>query len=77
MITNIITMNGYAFFVWASFGFTVFACSFLYYKTYKTLKKYEEDFANELKKLSVVKQEKVLKGSKIANQVLASYSKSV
>ena len=47
MITNIITMNGYAFFVWASFGFTVFACSFLYYKTYKTLKKYEEDFAKE------------------------------
>ena len=43
----------------------------------KTLKKYEEDFANELKKLSVVKQEKVLKDSKIANQVLASYSKSI
>jgi|TARA_B110000971_G_scaffold217099_1_gene253282 heme exporter protein D len=77
MISNIITMNGYALYVWVSFGFTLFACTLLYYRTYKTLKKYEEDFALELKKLTAAKQAKVLKDSKIANQVLASYSKSI
>ena len=52
MIQNFISMNGYGFFVWLSFAITFLACGMLYYKTYKTLKKYEKDFAKELDQLS-------------------------
>ena len=45
MIQNFISMNGYGFFVWLSFAITFLACGIVYYKTYKTLKKYEKDFA--------------------------------
>ena len=52
MIENFIMMNGYGLFVWLSFVATFFACAVIYYKTYKTLKKYEKDFAKELDQLS-------------------------
>mgnify|MGYP005989723881 FL=1 len=76
MMTNFITMNGDGLFVWLSFSITVFACLVVYLKTKKTLRKYEKEFANEIKKLSVVERERVLKKSKIAAQVLTSQSKS-
>tara|TARA_B110001452_G_scaffold237183_1_gene216879 strand:- start:13 stop:246 length:234 start_codon:yes stop_codon:yes gene_type:complete len=77
MIQNFISMNGYGFFVWLSFIITISACATLYYKTYKTLKKYEKDFAEELHKLSEPKRKLVLEQSKVASQVLASYNKSI
>ena len=49
----------------------------IYYKTYKTLKKYEKDFAKELNELSESERKLVLEKSKIASQVLASYNKSI
>ena len=52
MINNFILMNGYGLYVWLSFGITILACACIYYKTYKTLKKYEKDFAKELNLLS-------------------------
>ena len=48
MTQNFISMNGYGLFVWLSFAITFLACAIIYYKTYKTLKKYEKDFAKEL-----------------------------
>ena len=77
MIQNFISMNGYGFFVWLSFAITFLACGMLYNKTYKTLKKYEKDFANELDNLSATERKTVLKKSKVATQVLASYNKSI
>jgi heme exporter protein CcmD len=77
MIQNFISMNGYGFFVWLSFAITFLACGFVYYKTYKTLKKYEKDFAKELSQLSEVERKLVLKKSKVASQFLASYNKSI
>ena len=77
MIQNFISMNGYGFFVWLSFAITFLACGMLYYKTYKTLKKYEKDFAKELNKLSEVERKLVLEKSKVASQFLASYNKSI
>ena len=77
MIQNFITMNGYGLFVWLSFAVTFLACVMLYYKTYKTLKKYEMDFAKELKQLTVKEREVILEKSKVANQVFASYNKSI
>jgi len=70
-------MNGYGLFVWLSFAITFLACAIIYYKTYKTLKKYEKDFAKELDKLSESERKLVLEKSKVASQVLASYNKSI
>ena len=77
MIQNFILMNGYGLFVWLSFAITFLACAIIYYKTYKTLKKYEKDFAKELEKLSESERKLVLEKSKVASQVLASYNKSI
>ena len=77
MIQNFISMNGYGFFVWLSFAITFLACGMLYYRTYKTLKKYEKDFAKELDQLSEAERKLVLEKSKVASQFLASYNKSI
>ena len=77
MIQNFISMNGYGFFVWLSFFITFLACGFVYYKTYKTLKKYEKDFAKELSQLSETERKLVLEKSKVASQFLASYNRSI
>ena len=77
MIQNFISMNGYGFFVWLSFAITFLACGMVYYKTYKTLKKYEKDFAKELDQLSEAERKLVLEKSKVASQFLASYNKSI
>ena len=60
MIQNFISMNGYGFFVWLSFAITFLACGVVYYKTYRTLKKYEKDFARELSQLSEAEKKLVL-----------------
>ena len=77
MINNILFMNGYGAFVWLSFAFTFLACAVVYYKTYKTLKKYEKDFAKELVKLSGSKRRLILEKSKVASKVFASYKNSI
>jgi len=77
MIQNFISMNGYGLFVWLSFAITFLVCAIVYYRTYRTLKKYEKDFAKELDQLSESERKLVLEKSKIASQVLASYSKSI
>ena len=77
MIQNFISMNGYGLFVWLSFVITFLACTIVYYKTYKTLKKYEKDFAKELDQLSEAERKLVLEKSKVASQFLASYNKSI
>ena len=57
MISNLITMNGYGIFVWSSFVITFLVCGLVYYKTRKTLKKYEKEFAKDIEELSI-KQKK-------------------
>ena len=70
-------MNGYGLFVWGSFAITFVACGLLYYRTYKTLKKYEREFAKEIKDLSSERKKIVIKNSKIASQILSSSSKTI
>ena len=77
MIQNFLSMNGYGLFVWGSFGITFFACGLLYYKTYKTLKKYEREFAKEINELSFERKKVVIENSKIASQILSSSSKII
>ena len=70
-------MNGYGIFVWSSFVITFLVCGFFYYKTKKTLKKYEKEFAKEIEELSVQQKKSVLRNSKIASEILASYNKTI
>ena len=76
MIEKIILMNGYGIFVWSSFLITFLACGLVYYITRKTLKKYEKEFAQEIKELSTKKRKTVLENSKIASRILSSYNKT-
>ena len=77
MINNFINMNGYGIFVWSSFIITFLVCWLVYYKTRKTLKKYEKEFAKEIEELSVQQKKTVLRNSKIASKILASYNKTI
>tara|TARA_Y100000591_G_scaffold329718_1_gene358929 strand:+ start:774 stop:1007 length:234 start_codon:yes stop_codon:yes gene_type:complete len=77
MVSNLISMNGYGIFVWSAFAITILACGIFYYKTRKTLKKYEKDFAKEINELSTEKKRIVLENSKVASKVLASYNKII
>mgnify|MGYP000306407719 FL=1 len=77
MIQNLISMNGYVLFVWASFSITFLVCALVYLRTYKTLKKYEREFAKEINQLSFEQKKTVVENSKIASQVLSSYSKTI
>ena len=74
MISNLITMNGYGLYVWLSFGIVFISCAVVYFKTKKTLKKYEQEFLVELQTLTLEEKNKVLDNSKIAQQILASNS---
>ena len=77
MIQNLISMSGYGLFVWASFSITFLVCALVYLRTYKTLKKYEREFAKEINQLSFEQKKIVVENSKIASQVLSSYSKTI
>ena len=76
MINNLIFMNGYGIYVWMSFAITFLTCSIVYYKTRKTLQKYEKEFVKELEELSSEQKKTVLENSKIASKVLSSYNKT-
>jgi heme exporter protein D len=77
MIQNSLYMNGYGIFVWASFSITFISCAIVFYKTQKTLKKYEREFAKEINELSAEKRKSVVENSKIASQILSSHSKTI
>ena len=73
MYQEFFILNGYGYFVWPSFIFTL-ACCFLYYiKTKKELKKQEKVFLNEFK-YSNFTQYKTLKEKKITKEVLSTSS---
>ena len=77
MINNLILMNGYGIFVWSSFLLTFLVCAIVYFRTLKTLKKYEKEFAKEITELSYEKKKIILENSKIASKVLSSYNKTI
>jgi heme exporter protein D len=75
MILNLITMNGYGIYVWMSFSIVFISCAFVYFKTRKTLKKYEQEFLKELQTLTLEEKNKALETSKVAQQILTTSSK--
>ncbi len=70
-------MNGYGIYVWSSFILTFVVCAVVYYKTRKTLKKYEKEFAKDIEKLSVEQKKIALEKSKVASKVFSSYNKTI
>ena len=70
-------MDGYGVFVWSSFVITFLVCGIFYYKTRKTLKKYEKEFAKEIENLSAEQKKIVLENSKIASKILSAYNKTI
>ena len=75
MMTEFISMNGHGLYVWVSFGIVFISCAIIYYKTKKTLKKYEKEFLVELEALSEEEKRQALKSSKVAQQILATNPK--
>ncbi|MEC7212488.1 MAG: heme exporter protein CcmD [Pseudomonadota bacterium] len=77
MIKDFILMNGYGIFVWASFVITFLVCVIFYYKTLKTLKKYEREFVKEIEELSNEQKKIVLSNSEIASRIISSQNKTI
>ena len=75
MITEFLKMGGYGFYVWSSFLIVFTFCTFLFYKTRKTLKKYEKEFAKELDKLPAEHKKRIAKSSKVISSILVSQNK--
>ena len=75
MIIEFLQMGGYGFFVWSSFLIVFIFCSLLFYRTRKTLKKYEKEFAKELEKLPAKHKRRITKSSKVIGSILASQKK--
>ena len=75
MIHEFLQMGGYGFFVWTSFLVVCIFCSLLFYRTRKTLKKYEKEFAEELERLPAKHKKRITKSSKVISSILASQNK--
>jgi len=69
-------MNGYGLYIWLSFSIVFVSCAVVYFKTKKTLRKYEQEFLTELQTLSLEEKNRALKSSKVAQQILATNSKT-
>ena len=70
MITNILNIGGYGFFVWAAFIFTFVFCLFLYIRVKSDLTQYERKFLSKLKFMPY-KKFKAIKSKKIVRAILA------
>ena len=75
MIIEFINMGGYGFYIWTSFLIVTVFCFLLYYKTKKTLKKYEKELAQELAKLPIEHRKRIARSSKVISSILASKNK--
>ena len=75
MIIEFFNMRGYGFYIWTSFLIVTVFCFLLYYKTKKTLKKYEKELAQELAKLPIERRKRIARSSKVISSILASQNK--
>mgnify|MGYP001376187421 FL=1 len=75
MNLNIFFMDGYGIYVWSAFVFTFLVCFILFFKTKRSLNKLENEFKEEVKKLSA-EQADTLKTRKISRDILTSQSKA-
>ena len=76
MISEIFLMNGYGLYVWLSFSIVFISCTIVYFKTKKTLKKYEAEFLAEIQTLTTKERNEALENSKIAQHILVTSTKA-
>jgi heme exporter protein D len=77
MILEFLKMDGFGAFIWMSYGIVFVTCIIIYLKTLKTLKKYEQEYKNELLSLDKKERQRIIKKSKVANQVFTSVKESI
>ena len=75
MISEILNMNGFGLYVWASFVFTLLSFGTLYFVTKIQLNKELRNFESKFKNLDVEKAE-VAKKQEIYREILSSTSTS-
>ena len=63
-------------YVWLSFSVVFISCTVVYFKTKKTLRKYEQEFLTELQTLTLKEKKRALENSKVAQEILATSSKT-
>ncbi len=68
-------MNGHGIYVWLSFSIVFISCAVVYFRTKKTLKKYEQEFLTELQSLTLEEKNNALETSKVARQIFVANSK--
>ena len=71
MDIELLVLNGYGQFVWSAFIFTFVGCLYLYIKTKKELRKYEEMFLIEFSQTPGTKTE-VAKQKEFSKEVLSA-----
>ena len=70
MITNMLSMGGYALFVWSAYIFSFVFCLFLYIRVKNDLTQHEREFLSKLKFMPY-KKLKAIRSRKIVRTVLA------
>ena len=55
MIKDLIILEGYGFFVWSAFIFSILSCCFLYLKTRKDFQMQEKIYLDEIKQQNALK----------------------
>ena len=73
MIANMLSMGGYALFVWSAYIFSFVLCLFLYIRVKNDLTQYERKFLSKLKFMPY-KKFKTIRSQKIVKTVLAKKS---
>ena len=74
MIKEIILMNGYGFYVWTAFSFTLISFATLYFVTKLQLSKEQKRFASKFGSLSLEKA-RTAKSQNINREILLNISK--
>ena len=73
MINEIISMNGYGVYVWASFSFTLISFTILYFVTKLQLSKEQKKFASKFGSLNEEKAE-AARSQNINREILSNIS---
>ena len=77
MIEKLVYMNGYGFYVWASFGVVFLSCFIFFLKTLRKLKKYESLFVKEVTELSKQEKKSALSKSETVGEIFKSGNKTI
>jgi heme exporter protein D len=73
MINEIISMNGYGYYIWSAFSFTLISFTVLYFVTKLQLSKEQKNFASKFGSLNIEKA-KNARSQNINREILSNNS---